>query len=304
MSTTFSLAYGLSFAAISSVIVHTIIFYGSEIWIRSKATRGELDDIHTKLMRKYKDAPSWWYFGLLVVMIALSFVTVLVYETRLTWWALVIALLIPLLLTVPIGLVQGTTNIQVGLNVFTEFIVGYMLPGRPLAMMLFKTYGYITMTQALSFLQDLKLGHYTKIPPRVTFFGQVIATIWSCFVQLAVLEYGLDHIPGICTSEQPNNFTCPNARVFFNASIIWGVIGPARIFSPGSLYVDLQWFWLAGALLPVTIYVLARQFPRSKVRFLNAPIIFGGTGMIPPATPLNYVRRSLLFSTCNIACQY
>ena len=176
-------------------------------------------------------------------MVALCFVTVLAYDTHLSWWALAIALLVPVLWTIPVGLIQGTTNIQLGLlNVFTEFIIGYMQPGRPLAMMLFKTYGYITMTQALSFLQDLKLGHYTKVPPRVTFFGQVIATLWSCVVQLVVLEYGLNHIPGVCTSEQPNNFTCQNVRVFFNASIIWGVIGPARIFSTGSLYVDLQWF--------------------------------------------------------------
>ncbi len=39
-----------------------------------------------------------------------------------------------------------------------------MLPGRPIAMMLFKTYGYITMAQALYFLQDMKFGHYLKVP--------------------------------------------------------------------------------------------------------------------------------------------
>ena len=41
-----------------------------------------------------------------------------------------------------------------------------MQPGLPTAMMLFKTYGYITMYQALAFVQDLKLGHYMKVPPR------------------------------------------------------------------------------------------------------------------------------------------
>ncbi len=41
-----------------------------------------------------------------------------------------------------------------------------MQPGLPTAMMLFKTYGYITMYQALAFVKDLKLGHYMKVPPR------------------------------------------------------------------------------------------------------------------------------------------
>ena len=50
----------------------------------------------------------------------------------------------------------------------TEFIIGYMLPGRPIAMMLFKTYGYITMAQALFFLQDMKLAHYMKVPVRIS----------------------------------------------------------------------------------------------------------------------------------------
>jgi hypothetical protein len=35
-------------------------------------------------------------------------------------------------------MIQAITNIAIGLNVFTEFIISYMLPGRPLAMMSFK----------------------------------------------------------------------------------------------------------------------------------------------------------------------
>jgi len=40
-------------------------------------------------------------------------------------------------------------------SVITELIIGYILPGRPLAMMMFKTWGYITMAQALTFTNDL-----------------------------------------------------------------------------------------------------------------------------------------------------
>lgn len=35
-------------------------------------------------------------------------------------------------------MIQATTNQKVGLNVITELIIGYALPGRPVAMMLFK----------------------------------------------------------------------------------------------------------------------------------------------------------------------
>lgn len=37
----------------------------------------------------------------------------------------------------------------------------------------FKIYSDVTMSQALIFLQDLKLGHYMKIPPRIMFMTQV-----------------------------------------------------------------------------------------------------------------------------------
>ena len=170
-----------------------------------------------------------------------------------------------------------------------------MQPGRPIAMMLFKTYGYITMAQGLYFAQDLKLGQYMKIPPRSMFMAQTIATLWACIVQVGVLEWALGGaIADICTEHQANKFNCPNGRVFFNASVIWGLIGPQHVFSPGSIYANLQWFWLAGILAPVLIYLLARMFPRMPFQYLSAPLIFGGSGQIPPATPLNYLTWGLV----------
>ena len=45
--------------------------------------------------------------------------------------------------TIPIGIIQAITNQQITLNVVSELIAGYALPGRPVPMMMFKTYGYI-----------------------------------------------------------------------------------------------------------------------------------------------------------------
>jgi OPT family oligopeptide transporter len=105
-----------------------------------------------------------------------------------------------------------------------------MQPGKPLAMMMFKMYGYITCYQGLYFTQDQKLAHYMKVPQRVTFWAQFIATLWSCIVQIAVLNWALGSINNVCETDQPDHYSCPNAYVFFTASIIWGVIGPSRIF--------------------------------------------------------------------------
>lgn len=88
----------------------------------------------------------------------------------------------------------------------TELIIGYALPGRPVAMMMFKTWGYITMAQALTFTSDFKLGHYMKIPPRPMFWAQIIATIVAGTVQLGVQAWMFTNIPGICSPDQPNGF--------------------------------------------------------------------------------------------------
>lgn len=70
-------------------------------------------------------------------MLALGFYTVLAYPTNLSWWAFLLAVFISFGFSLPIGIIQAVTNIQIGLNVLTEFVYGYIQPGRPLALMLY-----------------------------------------------------------------------------------------------------------------------------------------------------------------------
>lgn len=73
-------------------------------------------------------------------------------------------------------------------------------------MMMFKTWGYITMYQALQFTSDFKLGHYMKIPPRPMFWCQVVATVIAGTVQLGVQAWMFTNIPDLCSTSQPNGF--------------------------------------------------------------------------------------------------
>jgi OPT family small oligopeptide transporter len=220
--------------------------------------------------------------------------TVVGYPTNLTWWAYIVSMVVAWIFFMPIGIIQGATNVAIGLNVVTEFMVGYMLPGRPLAMMLFKAYGYMALYQGLAFTGDLKLAQYMKVPPRTVFMGQVISTVWSSIVQIAVMNWAFGAIDNICAHDQVNHFTCPGGEVFFNASVIWGLIGPSRIFGIGALYSPMLWFFLVGAICPVITWYLARKYPRSLWKYVNMPIIFGGSGMIPPATALNYLSWGIV----------
>ncbi|KAI3403216.1 hypothetical protein KGF56_003986 [Candida oxycetoniae] len=292
LSTTFAISYGLSFASTTATIVHTILFHGKEIIEQFKCK--ETPDVHNRLMSRYKRVPEWWFLISFLIFFALSIVTVRVWNTEMPIWSLVVALVIALVFLLPVSIIYARTNIAVGLNVITEFIIGYMVPGKPIAMMFFKTFGYITNNQAVTFAQDMKLGHYMKISPKNLFFSQFIAAIWSCFVQIAVMRWSYGAVENLCKPGQGSGFDCPGARVFFTASIIWGAIGPQRQFSPGQLYYKLLFFFIVGAGLPIINWLILRKWPNSMVKYLHWPVFFSGTGLIPPATPYNYTSYCLV----------
>lgn len=60
-----------------------------------------------------------------------------------------------------------------------------------------------------------------KIPPKLLFKVQLIATIIGSLTQVVVLNFLFATVPDICTIDAPNGLSCPIARIHFNSSIIW-----------------------------------------------------------------------------------
>jgi OPT family small oligopeptide transporter len=294
LSTTFALSYGLSFASITATLMHALLYFRKQIWIQARRSIHEQADIHARLMARYRQVPEWWYLIIFISMFVLGVISIEVWPTQMPVWCFVVALVISFAYVIPIGMIQAITNQQVGLNVITELIIGYMLPGKPIAMMMFKTWGYITMAQALQFTSDFKLGHYMKIPPRTMFTAQVFAAIVAGTVQLGVQAWMFTNIPDMCSLHQKDKFICPNTQVFGTASIIWGVIGPAHQFSKGHTYYPLLFFFLFGTIAPVIPWLITLKYPNSFFKYVNFPVIINGTGLIPPATAINYVPWALV----------
>ena len=177
-----------------------------------------------------------------VTMFVSGVVAIEVWETDLPVWAFVLSLLmcafcptffvvrflpefnirwvLAFVYTVPIGVVQAISGQGIPLGVIAELIIGYALPGRPISNIMFKTWGYITMAQALQFTSDFKLGHYMKIPHRPMFFCQVVATIVAGTVQIGVQAWMFSNIEDFCSPDQKDGFICPDYTVFGTASII------------------------------------------------------------------------------------
>lgn len=201
----FAMTYLIAFALSTNVIVHTLLYHGRTLLNGFKRIHLEEDDIHFKLMQNYPEVPEWWYGSVFVVFFGLAIVAAEVrrymadgvntepYEPGLeNGYA---CLGTPTLraaaysLCAPVGLhlcddwssctqtpsspcaSDISLDSQISLNLLAQIIPGTLLPGQPLANMFFKAYSIQTLTESTSFVQDLKLGHYIKVPPRATFIG-------------------------------------------------------------------------------------------------------------------------------------
>ncbi|OAY43433.1 oligopeptide transporter 3 [Manihot esculenta] len=294
LSPLFALSIGSGFARFTATLTHVALFHGRDILRQSRSAMKNVKlDIHAKLMKSYKEVPEWWFYILLIGSIVLSLLMSFVWkkDVQLPWWGMLFAFGLAWIVTLPIGVIQATTNQQPGYDIIAQFIIGYVLPGEPIANLLFKIYGRISTVHALSFLSDLKLGHYMKIPPRCMYVAQLVGTLVAGTVNLAVAWWMLENIENICDVESlhpESPWTCPKYRVTFDASVIWGLIGPRRLFGPGGMYRNLVWLFLIGAFLPVPVWILSKMFPEKKwIPLINIPVISYGFAGMPPATPTN-----------------
>lgn len=303
--TTYYIVYWTGFATFTSVLVHTVLYHGTSIWRGVRGIKTEEDDVHAKMMRRYKDVPDWWYgvvfvgsFVLAIIcaevsrsrshdcseMLTILLPSLQVYDTELPIWALVISVLIPVVYYLPSGFIYAQTGNTIGVNLVSEFIIGYALPGKALPNMMVKLYSQVGLTQGLTFSQDLKLGHYMKIDPRLTFAVMLVGGIWSSIVHVFVTLFMQSRVTDICSPDQGHAFICPQAAVYYTSSIIWGVIGPERMFSQGSYYSSVYWAMLVGCVAPIPVFFAARRWPGRFLRTINVPLFFTGTSAVPPAS--------------------
>ncbi|KAL4604385.1 hypothetical protein ACB092_10G189500 [Castanea dentata] len=234
LSIFFALSYGIGFAGIISTLTHVALFNGRDIYAQFRASYSTgKQDIHTRLMRKYKDIPNWWFHMMLVVSLILALILCIfmIDEIQMPWWGLIFAAGLAVTFTLPVSVITATTN-------------------------------------------------------------QFIGTIIAGTVNLGVAWWLLNTIENICQDEllPPNSpWTCPGDRVFFDASVIWGLVGPRRIFGRLGNYPALNWFFLGGAVGPVIVWLMQKAFPNQEwISLINFPVLLGATAAMPPATSVNF----------------
>ncbi|CAG8770942.1 32591_t:CDS:10 [Gigaspora margarita] len=290
LSATMAVNYSYYFMQFSATISHFILFSGKEVWNRYKKTREEEEenDIHCKMMNVYPEVPYYWYGAIFIVMVIIAIILGNANNVNLPWWGLLFTVALAAFMILPIGIIQAISNWQFKLNVITELVCGFILPGYPIANIYFKAYGTRTLFQCLYFIQDLKLGHYMKIPPRSMFTSQ----IWGTFVGVIVEYWAIRIIINTKRSYIDGTEVDPTGQwaglelqKANTASIVWGLIGARRTFGSDSIYNILLWGFLIGAFLPIPFYLLHRKFPKAKFNLVNTPVILYGLTRFPGTVP-------------------
>ncbi|PKX92239.1 small oligopeptide transporter, OPT family [Aspergillus novofumigatus IBT 16806] len=302
LSTTSVLSYGLGFAAVASIIVHTALYHRREIWYGLLASIGrssveEKPDIHARLMKRYKQVPLWWYACTFLAIFSISIAFLYAYDTGLPWYGLILAIALHIILLLPTGIMMAYCNIKLSTAVISALVAGYIWPGKMMNNVVFKIFTLVSSAQGLGYISVMKLAHYMKIPPRVTFAAQCTGIIVSWLTQTAVNVWAMGNVEDVCTPEASNNarqFLCPLAAGYATNATFWGLIGPKRLFSEGSMYRSMLWFFFIGAASPIVLYLLDRRFPRAMLRKVHLPAIFASTASIPPATAANYMAWGIV----------
>ncbi|EMG46131.1 Oligopeptide transporter, putative [Candida maltosa Xu316] len=255
-----------------------------------RSTYDGFDDPHSVMMRAYPEVPEWAYLIILIVSLVLAILCVKLYPAETPVWGIFFAIGINFVFLIPLTTVQSRTMFGFGLNVLVELIVGYAIPGNGLALSFIKALGYNIDGQAQNFINDLKQGHYAKLPPRAMYRCQLISVFITSFIQLGILNYQITGIKDYCFPNNRQKFTCPGTVTFYNASVLWGVIGPKKVFN--GLYPILQWCFLIGFLLAFPCILYKKFAPRRYSKYFEPSIIIGGFLSFAPYN-LSYLTGGL-----------
>lgn len=103
-------------------------------------------------------------------------------------------------------------------------------------------------------------------------------------------------------------FFCPGPNTFFTAAVLWGTIGPVKVFGHQGQYKELLLGFPIGILAPVVFYFLLKYSKNNRYlrQFHPVALFYGGLNWAPysfsyawPAVPIAwlswiYVRKRYL----------
>lgn len=284
----FVLNSALGVASFVAMMLHFAFNWRQDFW-EPLQNRHNQQDRHNLLMRRYPQVSKWFYVASTIIGLVLGIVYCEVWksEMQITGGAFVVAIVLCASFYLPLALVEARANFVITLNNFLEMVSAFWLKGQPIACMYFTVFGYATLQHALHQSESAKIGHYLKVPPRLTAVILFASGVWSSVVNASVTYWALKHTPGVCTATAHNNFNCRKASVAFNQHVAWGLLGD-KLFAAGGRYVEIYYFVIAAVVVCFMVFGLQRKYPTSIWRLVNPILLIASGTKIPLNTGINF----------------
>ncbi|KZP29075.1 OPT oligopeptide transporter [Athelia psychrophila] len=266
---------------IGAAITHFFLWHFKDIWAVVKTARTEeCQDPHYQKMKIYKEVPWYWYGITFLACFAMALGTSYGADSGMPWWALIVSLIITAVFLPIIGTLYCTVGYQPSLENLVQMVGGAIMPGKPVANMYFTLYGWQTYTLTLNLLRDLKLGQYTKLPPRVTFTVQMIGGIIGGLLNYVIMKSVLSANRAILLDVQGSNtWSGQQVQSYNTDAIAWGALGKT-LYAPGTPYGFVPFMLIAGLGAPIPFWLLHRYFPKHGWNLVYSPILVAELGFL------------------------
>ncbi|RPD53682.1 OPT oligopeptide transporter [Lentinus tigrinus ALCF2SS1-7] len=268
-------------AYIGTAVTHFFIWHFKDVWniVRNVRTK-ECDDVHYQKMKVYKEVPLWWFGVIFVITFALGLGLAYAAKSGLPWWGFIVALIFSTAFVPILGTLYATVGYQPSLQFLIQMVGGAMIPGRPVANMYFTLYGFQTYQLTLNLLRDLKLGQYTKLPPRVTFVMQTVGGIIGGVLNYVIMQSVISGNREILLAVQGTNVWSGQQVQSYNSNAItWGALAKP-LYAPGARYGFIPWMLIAGLAVPIPFYIAHRLWPKAGFNYVFTPVVVAELGYL------------------------
>ncbi|KAI0305716.1 OPT oligopeptide transporter [Multifurca ochricompacta] len=293
-TTTYAISQLAFNCSLGAAIVHILIWNWRELSeavgrMRSAVDKKEIDDPHYNEMKKYREVPMSWYLTLFIASLAVGIGcshagghgVVLM-----PWWSVILFTALSALISVFLGFITATTGFNISIKDAMQILAAFIHRGQAIPVMYTNIYGNSTSFQTLYLLQDLKLGQYTKLPPRWTFIAQVAGSvIGSIFNYTMMISIVTNNRAALRDPVGTRVWSGWIIQQYNSASIAMGALG-TELFTYGRPYWLIPFGIFMGLFIPLPLYMAYRLAPRGSTlawlaKYINSPIVLLYIGYLP-----------------------
>ncbi|KAF8801508.1 oligopeptide transporter [Phlegmacium glaucopus] len=265
---------------IGAAVTHFFLWHSKTVYKIIRDYRVRCDDLHYQKMKIYSEISNWWYLAIFVGTTAMALATTYAAKSGLPWWGLFVALLFSWMFIPIIGTLNATVGYAPSIENMVQMLGGALIPGKPVANMYFTMYGYNPVVQSLVLLRDLKLGQYTKLPPRVTFSVQIIGTVIGGLLNFVIMKTVISSQRPVLLSVQGTNvWSGQQVQSYNSAAIAWGALGKP-LYATGTRYGFVPYMLLVGLLFPIPFWLLHKKYPKIGFNFVFTPVLVAELGIL------------------------